>query len=73
MNKNFEIADFIVAFVKGISTQEQINGLAVWLEESESNRKFSISLLNLISSLNSILLFFIINFLFYFFTSSGLP
>lgn len=46
MNKNFEIADFIVAFVKGNSTQEQINGLAVWLEESESNRKFFISLLN---------------------------
>ena len=42
MNRNFEIADFIVAFVKGNSTREQIDGLADWLEEFESNRKFFI-------------------------------
>lgn len=46
MNRNFEIADFIVAFVKGNSTREQIDGLADWLEEFESNRKFFISLLS---------------------------
>ena len=46
MNRNFEIADFIVAFVKGNSTREQIDSLADWLDEYESNRKFFISLLS---------------------------
>ena len=41
MNRNFEIADFIVAFVKGNSTREQIDGLADWLEEKKlKNEKY---------------------------------
>lgn len=46
MDRDFEIADFIVAFVNGGPTREQIDGLAGWLEESGANRAFFSSLLN---------------------------
>ena len=46
MDKNFDIADCIVAFIKGIATPEQIVRLDVWLEESDENRRLLASLLD---------------------------
>lgn len=46
MDKNFDIADCIVAFIKGIATPEQMVRLDVWLEESDENRRLLASLLD---------------------------
>jgi len=46
MDKNFDIADCIVAFIKGLATPEQMARLDVWLEESDGNRRLLASLLD---------------------------
>ena len=46
MDKNFDIADCIVAFIKGIAPPEQMVRLDVWLEESDENRRLLASLLD---------------------------
>ena len=44
MDKNFEIADIIVAFMKGEVTPEQLVRLDEWLGESDENKRLFISL-----------------------------
>lgn len=44
MDKNFEIADIIVAFMKGEVTPEQLVRLDEWLDESDENKRLFISL-----------------------------
>lgn len=45
MNNGFEIADSIVAFIKGEATPQQIEILDDWLEEAEGNKRLLVSLL----------------------------
>ena len=46
MDKNFEIADIIVAFIKNEATPRQISVLDDWINESEANKRLFISLLD---------------------------
>ena len=46
MDKNFEIADIIVAFIKKEATPRQISVLDDWINESEANKRLFISLLD---------------------------
>lgn len=46
MDKNFEIADIIVAFIKNEATPRQISMLDDWINESEANKRLFISLLD---------------------------
>ncbi len=46
MDKDFEIADIIVAFIKGEATPQQISLLDDWMNESEDNRRLFVSLLD---------------------------
>ena len=43
MDKNFEIADIIVAFIKNEATPRQISVLDDWINESEANKLLFIS------------------------------
>ena len=46
MDKNFDIADCIVALIQGVATQEQVTRLDAWLEEADENRRLFASLLD---------------------------
>lgn len=46
MDKGFEIADIIVAFIKGNATPEQIVRLDEWQNESDENKRLFVSLLD---------------------------
>lgn len=46
MDKGFEIADIIVAFIKGDATPEQIVRLDEWQNESDENKRLFVSLLD---------------------------
>lgn len=42
MDKGFEIADIIVAFIKGNATPEQIVRLDEWQNESDENKRLGL-------------------------------
>lgn len=42
MDKGFEIADIIVAFIKGDATPEQIVRLDEWQNESDENKRLGL-------------------------------
>lgn len=46
MDRGFEIADIIVAFIKGEATPQQIGVLDDWVNESEENKHLFVSLLD---------------------------
>lgn len=46
MDRSFEIADIIVAFIKGEVTPQQLIWLDRWISESEDNKHLFVSLLN---------------------------
>ena len=47
MDKNFDIADCIVALIQGVATQEQVTRLDAWLEEADENRRLFLYWMNL--------------------------
>ena len=46
MKKSFQIADCIVAFIKGEITQEELAWLDAWLEENPENKELFVSLMD---------------------------